>query len=237
MTMHRKAAIAIMALSLAGCFIVIGPSASAQPGHPQEQKKAQGPSRGGGNAVAPGGGGGGAVAPRGGARTVTPSATRTVTPREVRTVTPKATRTVTPREVRTVTPKATRAVTPQVVAPRVAPTVTLPSGGNARVVTAGRLRGVPVRGAGRTVISGHNFSAWRSGYRVRHGNAWRTFIALSALSTIAIGSSSYYPYAYIAAPEPYCEGLTADGCRLMWQEVETLEGDVVNQCVAYCPWQ
>ena len=23
----------------------------------------------------------------------------------------------------------------------------------------------------------------------------------------------------------------------MWQEVETIEGDVVNQCVAYCPWK
>ena len=53
----------------------------------------------------------------------------------------------------------------------------------------------------------------------------------------AIGSSQYYPYAYVSAPEPYCEGLTEDGCELMWQEVETIEGDVINQCVAYCPWQ
>jgi hypothetical protein len=27
------------------------------------------------------------------------------------------------------------------------------------------------------------------------------------------------------------------GDQLMWQEVETIEGGVVNQCVAYCPWQ
>jgi len=99
------------------------------------------------------------------------------------------------------------------------------------------LRGMPVRGAGRATIRGHNFSVWRSGYRVRHGGGWRTFIALSALSAIAVGSSSYYPYAYISAPQPYCEGLTEDGCQLMWQEVETIEGDVVSQCVAYCPWQ
>ena len=32
-------------------------------------------------------------------------------------------------------------------------------------------------------------------------------------------------------------GITEDGCELMWQEVETIEGDVINQCVAYCPWQ
>jgi len=32
-------------------------------------------------------------------------------------------------------------------------------------------------------------------------------------------------------------GLTEDGCELMWQPVETVEGDLVDQCVAYCPWQ
>ena len=52
-----------------------------------------------------------------------------------------------------------------------------------------------------------------------------------------IGSTSYYPYAYISAPLPYCDGLTEDGCELMWQEVTTLEGDLAYQCVAYCPWQ
>ena len=132
-----------------------------------------------------------------------------------------ATRTVTPRATRTVTPRATRTVTPR----------------GTRVVTAGKLRGMPARGAGRTTIRGHNYSVWRGGHRVRHGGNWRTFVALSALGAIAIGASEYYPYAYISAPEPYCEGLTEDGCQLMWQEVETTEGDVINQCVAYCPWQ
>jgi hypothetical protein len=99
------------------------------------------------------------------------------------------------------------------------------------------LRAVPARGAGRVVIRGQNYSAWRSGYRVRHGSGWWTFVALSTLGAIAIGSNEYYPYAYLSAPEPYCEGLTEDGCELMWQEVETIEGGVVNQCVAYCPWQ
>jgi hypothetical protein len=122
-----------------------------------------------------------------------------------------------------------------VVSPAVAPRVVTPRG--ARTVTASRLRAVPARGAGRAVIRGQNYSVWRSGYRVRHGSGWRTFVALSALGAIAIGSSKYYPYAYISAPEPYCEGLTEDGCQLMWQEVETIEGGVINQCVAYCPWQ
>ena len=96
---------------------------------------------------------------------------------------------------------------------------------------------MPARGAGRFTVRGQNYSAWRSGYRVRRGSGWRTFVALSALGAIAIGSNQYYPYAYISAPENYCEGLTEDGCELNWQEVETIEGDVINQCVAYCPWQ
>ena len=138
-------------------------------------------------------------------------------------------------------PKATRKVVApaatgrKVVSPVVAPRVVTPRG--TRTVTASRLRGVPARGAGRTVIAGHNYSAWRSGHRVRHGGGWWTFGALSALGAIIIGSDQYYPYAYISAPENYCEGLTEDGCELMWQDVETIEGDVVPQCVAYCPWQ
>jgi len=157
-------------------------------------------------------------------RAVTPRATRTVTPRATRTVTPRATRTVTPRATRTVTPRATRTVTPRAIR-----TVT-PRG--SRAVTGGRLRG-----AGRAAIQGHNYSVWRGRHRVRHGGGWRTFGALSALGAIIIGSNQYYPYAYISAPENYCEGLTEDGCELMWQDVETIEGDVVPQCVAYCPWQ
>lgn len=138
-------------------------------------------------------------------------------------------------------PKATRklvapaATGRKVVSPVTAPRVVTPKG--KRTVTASRLRGVPTNGVRRAVISGHNYSAWRSGHRVRHGRGWRTFVALSALGAIAIGSSEYYPYAYISAPENYCEGLTEDGCELMWQDVETIEGDIIPQCVAYCPWQ
>lgn len=260
--MRGKVVMAIMALSLGGCFILASPPASAQPGKQQQHAAPQGQSRGAG---APRGGGGIAVAPRGGARTVTPNVSRTVsphvvrtvTPREVRTVTPRAARTVTRREVRTVTPRATRTVPRREVrtaTPRGARTVTSrgarsvtprvvtpkgghPSEGKAHVVTAASFRGMPERGAGRATIRGHNYSVWRSGYRVRHGRGWRTFVALGTLGAVAVGSDNYYPYAYVSAPQPYCEGLTEDGCQLKWQEVDTVEGDVVNQCVAYCPWQ
>ncbi len=152
-----------------------------------------------------------------------------------RTVTQTKTKTRVVRQPKT-TPKTVAPATGRKVAsPTVAPRVVTPRG--ARTVTASRLRGVPARGAGRAVIRGQNYSVWRSGYRIRHGSGWRTFVALGGLGVILIGSNRYYPYAYISAPEPYCEGLTEDGCQLMWQDVQTIEGDVVSQCVAYCPWQ
>jgi hypothetical protein len=133
--------------------------------------------------------------------------------------------------------KATPRVTRQRKArsPAAARRVVKPRG--SRAVTASRIRGVPAHGTRRAVIRGHNYSAWRSGHRVRHGSGWRTFGALSVLAAILVGSNEYYPYAYISAPESYCEGLTEDGCELVWQQVETVEGDVIDQCVAYCPWQ
>jgi hypothetical protein len=74
----------------------------------------------------------------------------------------------------------------------------------------------------------------------RRNNVDETAPGLAAsptLGAIAIDSNEYYPYAYISAPETYCEGLTEDGCELIWQDVQTIEGDVIDQCVAYCPWQ
>ena len=101
----------------------------------------------------------------------------------------------------------------------------------------GQRRFSKIRGANRTTIAGRNYSVWRGSHRVhRHGH-WRTFVGLSALSAIAFGSAYYYPYAYIDAPAPYCEGLTEDGCQLQWQAVRTLEGPTEFVCVAYCPWQ
>lgn len=112
-----------------------------------------------------------------------------------------------------------------------------PRGPNAHVVTAVKIRSIPAHGRGQFAIRGHNYSVWREGYRVRYHNGWRTFVALSALGVLAVGAATYYPYAYIEAPRPFCEGLTDDGCYLDWDEVETIEGDLIGQCVAYCPWQ
>jgi len=121
--------------------------------------------------------------------------------------------------------------------PKTARRVFTPRGANSRVVSAARIRGVPMRGAGRTSIAGRNYSVWRSGYRLRRGGGWRTFVGLGTLGALMIGTAEYYPYAYIDAPADYCDGLTEDGCQLVYDDVETLEGDAVGQCVAYCPWQ
>jgi hypothetical protein len=122
--------------------------------------------------------------------------------------------------------------------PRTAHRTFTPRGASSRIVSAARIRSAPPRGgAFRTSIRGRNYSVWRSGFRVRRGGGWRTFVGLSTLGALAIGSAEYYPYAYIDAPAEYCDGLTEDGCQMVYDDVETMEGDVVPQCVAYCPWQ
>ena len=168
-------------------------------------------------------------------RTVAP---KQITPRQAapkRTVTPKLE--ATPR--RTVTPK--RETTPKrTVTPKreVTPKVASPKEGSPRIGSGGPgLRAIGPRSTGKAFVHGQNYTVWRGSRRVRYGNSWRTFRALSALSVLLIGGATYYPYAYLSAPEPVCEGETEDGCTLQWQEVETLEGPREFQCVAYCPWQ
>ena len=99
------------------------------------------------------------------------------------------------------------------------------------------LGGVSIRGARRVAVAGRHYSLWRERYRVRRHGGWRTFVALSALGSLAIGAATYYPYAYINAPAPFCDGLTRDGCQLRWLAVQTVEGPTEFQCVAYCPWR
>jgi len=132
---------------------------------------------------------------------------------------------------------APKTVAPKVVAPKAAARVFTPKGADAGKVIARKLGGLPKSGAGQAFIHGKKYSAWRSGYRVRYDSGWRTFVGLSTLAAILVGTNYFYPYAYIATPVNYCVGLTADGCQLVWDEVLTIEGDLIGQCVAYCPWQ
>lgn len=192
------------------------------------------------------------VAPRAAPKTVAPKtvAPRTVAPKTVtpKTVTPRIAptgpKTVTPKGVvtpKTVTPKQVApkgVVTPKAVTPKgVAPKVVTPKGVAPKVVSPGGLSAIGARRTGRIVVGGRNYSVWRGSHRVRYDGRWATLAALSALSVFVYAGASYYPYAYISASRPYCDGLTEDGCVLRWEEVPTLDGPRVFQCVAYCPWQ
>jgi len=134
-----------------------------------------------------------------------------------------------------------RRAPPRIVASptRSAPAIRRATPGPNRIVgsPAGGRRGFVVRDASRATIAGRNFSVWHDSHRVRRGGHWRTLVALRTLAIITFGSAPYYPYAYIDAPAPYCQGVTEDGCRLQWEEVPTLEGPRVYECVAYCPRQ
>jgi len=175
-------------------------------------------------------------------KTVAPprTTTRTVTPKQLgtqKTVTPK--RTVTPKVV---TPKVTtpKVTTPKVVTPKTTtPKTTLPKTAVPKTVGPTRLglRATGPSSTGKATIRGRNYTVWRSTHRVRHDGRWATLAAISTLGIFVFGGANYYPYAYISATGPYCEGVTEDGCVLEWTEVPTLEGPRLYQCVAYCPWQ
>ena len=218
--MRRNIGMAILALVLGGAVVLSLSPVSAQQGQQEEQKRKQGKSRGGGDARK-------SISKRDGSARTAPrnSAQRSFTRRKPQSADrrkniPSRRRANTSRKAYTAqkNPGSNGASS----APRA----------SKRVAVAGK-----IRGAGRAKIRGRNFSVWRGGHRFRHNNGWRTFAGLSVLGAIAIGSDEYYPYAYISASEPYCDGLTDDGCVLRWTEVQTVEGDVVDQCVAYCPWQ
>ena len=84
-----------------------------------------------------------------------------------------------------------------------------------------------LRGRTITVIRGPRSVFW-------HGRR-RNLIALGAIGLITVGAVSYAAYGYVPVEQPLCEGPTPDGCELRWQEVPTPEGDLVPQCVQFCP--
>lgn len=126
-------------------------------------------------------------------------------------------------------------VAPRVVGPRVAPRVVGPRVGP-RVVgprvgpRIGARIGGPIVLGGRRVglIRGRRHVFWR-GHR-------RSLVPLAAIAGLTIGAIAYSAYAYVPVEARYCSGFTEDGCELRWTEVPTDEGDLVPQCVAYCPF-
>jgi hypothetical protein len=91
--------------------------------------------------------------------------------------------------------------------------------------------GGPVRIGGRRVVVYRGRGPYRRYWRGRYWNV----VPIIALGALTFGAIAYAPYAYVPVSEPLCEGYTEDGCVLQWREVPTEEGDVVPQCVTYCP--
>ena len=86
-----------------------------------------------------------------------------------------------------------------------------------------------------TIINRRNVPIFRGGRTIFVGRDIRRIVAASTLAAIAVGAGYYYPYGYAAISRPVCRGITDEGCTLRWQSVATEEGDVVAQCVQYCP--
>jgi hypothetical protein len=82
---------------------------------------------------------------------------------------------------------------------------------------------------------GGRYAVYRGPRRFWSGGVWRTLVGLSALGVVYYGTTSYYPYGYVAAARPYCGGTDEDGCTLTWRDVPTEDGGALAQCVQYCP--
>jgi hypothetical protein len=77
------------------------------------------------------------------------------------------------------------------------------------------------------IVRGQRF-VWWGGYR-------RAFVPLGILGVALIGGSYWYPDGYVSVAQPYCSGLTPDGCQLTWRMVDFEDGGGAPQCVQYCP--
>jgi len=76
---------------------------------------------------------------------------------------------------------------------------------------------------------------WKGPKKIWFGGHWKVFVPFSALKVVLIGGGYYWPDAYLTVGEPYCVGITPDGCHLNWQFVNFADGGGVYQCVQYCP--
>jgi len=76
---------------------------------------------------------------------------------------------------------------------------------------------------------------WKQKHGLWWGGKWKYFVPFTALGVVLIGGGYYYPDAYVGFARPYCSGITPDGCRLNWQQVNFEDGGADWQCVQYCP--
>jgi hypothetical protein len=94
---------------------------------------------------------------------------------------------------------------------------------------------VRVRAGGPVRIGGRRVVVYRQGWRPYWRGRYWNVVPIVALGAFTVGAIAYAPYAYLPVAEPVCSGYTEDGCVLRWTEVPTEQGDLVPQCVTYCP--
>jgi hypothetical protein len=149
---------------------------------------------------------------------------------------------------RVVSPPLGPRVPPRVVSPPVAPRVVpgrvapvpvaprvVPGGVAPRVVAPRFVPRISPGARGASFVGGRQIYVNRGAHRARYGGRFVTFVGIGAVAAILVGARYYQPYGYVEVEPPACSGVTDDGCELRLTEVPTEEGDVVPQCVQFCP--
>jgi hypothetical protein len=113
-----------------------------------------------------------------------------------------------------------------------------PAAGPGRVVI--EPRGGPrisgrVRGGGPIVLGGRSVVLVRGPHVVQWRGRQRNLVPIAALAALSLGGIAYAANAYVPVEQPVCSGYTEGGCFFHWTEALTPEGDLIPQCVAYCP--
>jgi hypothetical protein len=86
-----------------------------------------------------------------------------------------------------------------------------------------------VRLGGRHVVlvRGRHHASWR-------GRRWWV-VPVATLGALTVAGIAYSAWAYAPVVQSACTGYTEDGCFFRWAEVPTEEGELIPQCVSYCP--
>ena len=84
-------------------------------------------------------------------------------------------------------------------------------------------------------INNQNITIFRGRRDIFWRGRIRTLVALAVLGGITIGGTYFIADGYVPLAAPICRGITAEGCSLVWRDVATEDGDVIAQCVQFCP--
>ena len=86
-----------------------------------------------------------------------------------------------------------------------------------------------------TLINKRNFTIFRGPRGIWWNGRVQNLVALTALGSLTIGTTYYLADGYVPIALPLCRGITQEGCALVWRDVPTDDGDMIAQCVQFCP--